>query len=209
MTLRRKLGLLFATLLFPGLLTAQSDDLLTRIWQGMQQSHAKITTICGTMTETRTSKLLVKPMVLHGRFCAAGADRFMLEYAKPDSMIIRFNNDYLNITADGKTEAMDVSGDVRHAQSDYANESSPENLEKKFTVTAQEDSRDFELRLVPRSQMMRHRLNYLDVRLNKQSFLPRSVEVDGKSGVNSVFVFEITSENARLPENTFEVVKPQ
>jgi outer membrane lipoprotein-sorting protein len=207
MSLRGRLCGILAILIFPGALTAQTDDLLTRVWAGVQQSQTKVTSICGTMTETRTSKLLSKPMVLHGRFCAEGADRFMLEYSEPDPMRIRFNDDYLNITANGKTEVMNISGDVRRAQSDTTNNNSIEGLEKKFNVTAQESSRDFELKLVPRSGGMRHRLNYIVVELNKQSFLPRSVEVDGKSGVNSVFLFDITSENTRLPENTFEVMK--
>ena len=43
------------------------------------------------------------------------------------------------------------------------------------------------------------------VKLNKRDFLPRSLEVDGKSGVNSVFTFDITSVNVKLPEDTFEV----
>jgi outer membrane lipoprotein-sorting protein len=207
MRLRGKLGLFVAILIFPGVLTAQSDDLLTRVWAGVQQSHAKFSSICGTVTETRTSKLIAKPMMLHGRFCAEGSDRFMLEYAEPSPVSIRLNGDYLNVTANGKTEVINISGEERQAESDYANENSIDALKKKFTVTAEENGRSFELRLVPRAQGIRRRLNYLLVKLDKQSFLPRSVEVDGKSGVNSVFAFDITSENAKLPEETFEVVK--
>jgi outer membrane lipoprotein-sorting protein len=207
MNLRGKFGLLVAILILPGVLTAQSDDLLTRVWAGVQQSHTKFTSICGTVTETRTSKLIAKPMVLHGRFCAEGSDRFMLEYAEPSPMGIRLNGDTLNVTANGKTEAMNISGEERRAQSDLANDNSVENLKKKFTVTAEESGRSFELRLVPRAQGIRHRLNYLVIKLDKQTYLPRSVEVDGKSGVNSVFAFDITSENAKLPKETFEVVK--
>jgi outer membrane lipoprotein-sorting protein len=207
MNLRGKLSLFAAILILPGVLAAQTDDLLARVWAGVQQSHAKFTSICGTVTETRTSKLIAKPMVLHGKFCAEGSDRFMLEYPEPSLMRIRLNGDYLNITANDKTEVMNISGEERRAESDYADENSIENLKKKFTVTAEESGRSFELRLVPRSQGIRHRMNYLVIKLDKQNFLPRSVEVDGKSGVNSVFLFDITSENTKLPEDTFEVVK--
>ncbi len=55
---------LLAFLLFPGMLAAQSDDLLTRIWDGVQQAQKKYTSGCGTITETRTSSLMVRPMVL-------------------------------------------------------------------------------------------------------------------------------------------------
>jgi len=207
MTLRHRLGWLLTMLLFPGMLTAQTGDMLTRILNGMQQAQTKITTECGTVTETRTSKLMTKPMVLHGRFCAEGSDRFLLEYFAPNAMQIRFNENYLNITAGGKTEVMNVSSDVRRVQSSFMGKNSIENLENDFDITAQENNADFELRLVPRSAMMQHKLNYLVVKLNKRDFLPRSVEVDGKSGVNSVFALEITSTNTKIPENTFEVIK--
>ena len=65
---------LLAFVIFPGMLAAQSDDLLTRIWDGVQQAQKKYTSGCGTITETRTSSLLVKPMVLRGKFCAEGTD---------------------------------------------------------------------------------------------------------------------------------------
>ena len=55
---------------FPGVLAAQSGDLLTHVWNGVQQAQNKATTACGTITETRTSVLLVKPLVLRGKFCA-------------------------------------------------------------------------------------------------------------------------------------------
>jgi outer membrane lipoprotein-sorting protein len=47
------------------------------------------------------------------------------------------------------------------------------------------------------------------VKLDKRDFLPRSLEVDGKSGVNSVFRIDFTSLNEKLPTETFEVSKPK
>jgi outer membrane lipoprotein-sorting protein len=208
MILRRKLCWLFAILISGCVLRAQTDDMLTRIWTGEQQAQAKFTTACGTVTETRTSKLMVKPLVLRGKFCAEGTNRFMLEYLEPNPMRIRLNENYLNIKIDGgKTQVMDIGSDVRRVQSSFSGENSIENLKKDFTITAQENNLSFEMRLVPRSERLRHKFNYLVVKLNKRDFLPRSLEVDGKSGVNSVFNFDITSVNIKLPEDTFEVIK--
>ena len=97
--------------------------------------------------------------------------------------------------------------DVRHAQSSYSGANSLETLKNDFTVTAQENSHDFEMKLVPRTQALHRKLNYLVVKLDKRDFLPRSLEVDSKSGVNSVFTFDITSVGTKLPEDTFEVRK--
>jgi outer membrane lipoprotein-sorting protein len=201
-------ALIFAILISPALLTAQSDDLLTRIWTGEQQAQAKFTTACGTVTEIRTSSLMVKPLVLHGKFCAEGTNRFMLEYFEPNPMRIRLNENYLNVQmGDGKMQAMDIGSDIHRVQSSFAGSKSIETLKKDYTITTQESSLDFEMKLIPRSESLRHRFNYLIVKLNKRNFLPRSLEVDGKSGVNSVFTFDITSVNTKLPEDTFEVLK--
>jgi hypothetical protein len=210
MNLRRWIYGLLVVFLMPPMLPAQSGDLLAHIWEGTQQAQMKFATGCGNVVETRTSKLMVKPMVLHGRFCAEGMTRFMLEYFAPNVLRIRFNTDYLNVTgADGKTEVLEIGDGVRHAQSAFSRENSLEGLKKNFAIVAQENSREYEMRFVPRTAAFRRRLNYLVVKLNKNDFLPRSLEVDGKSGVNSIFLIDFTSLNSKLPAETFKVVKPK
>jgi outer membrane lipoprotein-sorting protein len=204
---------LLAFLIFPGVLAAQSDDLhsddlLNRIWDGVQQAQKKYTSSCGSVTETRTSNLMVKPMVLHGKFCAEGTTRFALEYLDPAGVRIRYNDNYLNITSGGKTEVMEVGGNVRRAQSYFSRENSIGNLKKNFTITVQEESGDYEMKLVPRTDNFRRTLKSLVVKLDKRDFLLRSLEVDGKSGVDSVFAIDVSSLNPKIPPGTFEVYKP-
>src|ERR1700722_2943222 len=204
----RRLGPLLALLIFPGMLPAQSDDLLNRIWEGVQQAQKKYTSSCGTLTETRTSSLMVKPLVLRGKFCSEGTTRFALEYLEPSSMRIRFNENYLNVTTGGKTEVMEIGKSVRRAQSYFGRDNSLGNLKKNFAITVREDSRDYQMKLVPRTDTFRRQLNYMVIKLDKHDFFPRSLEVDGKSGVNSVFAIDVNSMNPKLPPDTFEVYKP-
>jgi len=187
----------------------QSNDLLNRIWDGVQQAQKKYTSSCGTITETRTSSLMARPLVLHGKFCAEGMTRFALEYSEPSKVSIRFNQDYLNVTVGDKTEVLEVGSNVRRTQSYFSRENSIANLQKNFTITVQEDSGDYAMKLVPRTDAFRRRLNYLVVKLDKKDFLLRSLEVDGKSGVNSVFVIDVNSLNPKIPPETFEVYKPK
>ena len=178
------LGALIASLIFPGVLAAQSDDphsddLLSRIWEGVQQAQKKYTSSCGTITETRTSSLMAKPMVLRGKFCAEGTTRFALEYFEPASVRIRYNENYLNVTTGGNTEVMEVGSNVRRAQSYFSRESSIGNLKKNFTITVQEDSGDYEMKLVPRTDNFRRRLNYLMMKLDKRE-IPAAVAGGGR-----------------------------
>lgn len=206
--IRRLLCTLLPFLIFPGVLFGQSDDLLNRVWNGIQQAQKQYTSMCGTLTETRTSNLMVKPLVLRGKFCAEGTTRFALDYFEPSSMRVRFNENYVNVTVGGNTEVMEIGKSVRRAQSYFGRESSLGNLKKNFTVTVQEDSRDYQMKLVPRTDTFRSRLNYLVVKLDKD-FMLRSLEVDGKSGVNSVFVIDVSSMNPKIPPDMFEVYKPK
>jgi outer membrane lipoprotein-sorting protein len=207
-----RFGLLYALLAlltFPGVLAAQSDDLVSRIWEGVQQAQKKYTSSCGTITETRTSSLLAKPLVLRGKFCSEGTTRFSLDYFEPSSLRIRFNENYLSVTTGGKTEVTEIGKSVRRAQSGFGRDNSIGNLKKNFTIITQEDNRDYQMKLVPRSDTFRRKLNYLIVKLDKQDFMPHSLEVDGKSGVNSVFVIDVSSVNPKIPPDKFEVYKPQ
>lgn len=198
---------LFSFLLIPDALPGQSSDLLSRVWDGIQQGQKKYTSMCGTIAETRTSALMTKPLVLHGKFCAEGTTRFALDYFEPSSMHIRFNENYVNVTSAGNTEVMEIGKSVRRAQSYFGGENSLGNLKKNFTVTVREDTRDYQMKLVPRSKAFRDRLNYMVVKLDKRDFLLRSLEVDGKSGVNSVFDIEVSSMNPKIPAGMFEVNK--
>jgi len=209
MILRSRLCGLLAFLFFPGMLAAQPGDLLTRIWDGVQQAQKKFTSGCGTITETRTSSLMVRPMVLHGKFCAEGTTRFSLEYFEPHPLRIRFNENYLNVTIGNNTQVMEVGSNVRRAQSYFSRENSIANLKRNFIITVQEDSGSYDMKLVPRSEAFRRRLNYLVVKLDKRDFLLRSLEVDGKSGVNSVFAIDVNSLNPKIPAETVEVYKPK
>jgi outer membrane lipoprotein-sorting protein len=199
----------FAFLIFSEVLAGQSDDLLSRVWDGIQQAQKKYTSMCGTITETRTSNLMVRPLVLRGKFCAEGTTRFALDYLEPSSMRIRFNENYVNVTTGGNIEVMEIGKSVRRAQSYFGREDSLGNLKKNFTITLQEDGRDYQMKLVPRTDTFRSRLNYMVVKLDKQEFLLRSLEVDGKSGVNSVFAIDVNSMNPKIPADMFEVHKPK
>jgi hypothetical protein len=187
-----------------------ADDLLMRTWNGIQEAQTKNTTGCGTIVETRTSTLLRVPMVFHGRFCASGMDKFFLEYSDPEPVRLIFNRDYLNVTTgkSGKTtEVMKIGSHVKRTQAFFSKENSIRNLKEAFAITAKETPGTYEMRFVPRSQRFKQKLNYLVVTLNRDNFLLRSLEIDGKSGVNSVFRIQIESLNIRLGEELFKVYK--
>jgi len=203
--------LLTIALLFPGLAFGQDDALLQRVWDGVQAAQKKYTSSCGTVSETRTSVLLTRPLVFHGKFCAEGMTRFSLEYTGPNPIRLRYNDGYLNVTTtrDGKatTEVMQVGENVRRTQAYFSRENSIQNLKHNFTITLSEDEKVYAMRLVPRSGRFASRINYVVVKLLKDNFLLSSLEVDGKSGVHSVFDIQVNQLNPKIDEEMFSVYK--
>ena len=201
------------TLLLPGLALAQDDALLQRIWNGVQTAQNKYTATCGTITETRTSALLARPLVFHGRYCAEGMNRFSLEYSGPDGVRLRYNDDYLNVTTsrggEKTTEVLEVGHQVRRTQAYFSRENSIQNLKRNFAITVHEENKVYEMKLVPRSSRFASRVNYVVVKLLKDSFLLSSLEVDGKSGVRSVYEIQVTDLNPKIDEEMFHVYKPK
>lgn len=204
--------LLTIVLLCPRLAFGQDDVLLQRVWDGVQAAQKKYTATCGAVTETRTSPLLTRSLVFHGKYCGQGMNRFFLEYTAPDAIRLRYDGDYLNVTTtqggEKRTEVLEVGQQVRRTQAYFSRENSIENLKRNFTITVQEDSKVYEMKLVPRSSRFGSRVNYVVVKLLKDTFLLRSLEVDGKSGVHSVYDIQVTDLNPKIDPEMFKVYKP-
>jgi len=191
--------------------TENSENLLTTIWNGVQEAQIKYSTGCGKVTETRSSRLLTRPLIFRGKFCASGMKRFSLEYSEPEALRLVFNEDYLNVSTGkerSKTEVFKIGDYVRRTQQYFSKDNSLKNLKGNFIITAREYPAFYEMKLVPRSQRFKQRVNYVVVRLRKGDFLLRSFEIDGRSGVNSIFTIEIDSLNQKVSDELYRVYKP-
>jgi outer membrane lipoprotein-sorting protein len=190
---------------------AGDDALLQRIWDGVQEAQNKYASGRGTITETRTSALLARPLVFHGKFFAAGMTKFSVEYSGPEPIRVVFNRDYLNVTT-GKerpnTEVIQIGDHVRRTQAYFSRGNSLANLKQNFAISAREERAAYEMKLVPKSSRFKKRINYVIVRLSKPGFLLRTLEVDGTSGVNSRFDIQLDALNVAIDEKVFRVYRP-
>lgn len=185
-----------------------SDPLLERIWRGVGQAEKSHQSGCGELTETRASPLLKRPLVRHGTFCAAGLDRFRVEFERPEKARVVYNRGILNATSGSRTEVLDVGGPVSRAQHYFSGPRAPENLEHDFRITASETADRYALVLVPISGRIAGRVKRLAVELGKDDFLPRRIQVEGTNGVSSVFEMRVERLDTALDERVFEVHRP-
>jgi hypothetical protein len=187
-----------------------SRELLDLVWRGVEQAQARHVSGCGMLTEKRTSPLLVRPLIIRGTFCAAGVDLFRVEYEGPEPVRITYNRGALNVSTDGgkRTEAFDVSRAVERAQRYFAGPHAPENLERDFSIEVVQAGDRYSLLLLPVSGRIARGVKRVAVELGKLDFLPRRIEIDGKSGVNSIFEIQIEKLDAPLDEGIFQVYRP-
>jgi hypothetical protein len=190
--------------------TPPSRARLDEVWRGVQQAQQRHVSGCGTLTETRVSPLLVRPLVMSGTFCAAGLDRFRVVYAGPDGARVTYNRGVLNVSADGgrRTEVVDVGGAVRRAQGYFAGPTAAENLERDFKIAVADAGDRYTLELLPVSGRIARRVKRVAVDLGRADFLPRRLEIEGRSGVSSTFEIRIEKLDTPLDESLFKVYRP-
>jgi hypothetical protein len=195
----------------PNIKKESGEELLVRVWNGVQEAQTRYSSGCGRITETRTSKLLAQPLIFRGRFCASGTEKFQLEYIEPEPLRLVYNHQYLNVTTGREkrtTEVLEIGDAVARTQRYFSTADSVRNLKNSFEIELEESSASYKMKLVPRSRRFKQRVNYVIVVLRKSDFLLRTLEIDGKSGVNSVFSIEIDNFNTSAGEDVFKVYKP-
>jgi len=163
--------------------------LFDRLWKGAALAQTRHTSGCGTLTETRTSPLLARPLVMRGTFCVGGTDKFRLEYAEPNPILVIYNDGALNVSTDGgiRTDAFDVGEAVKRAQGYFSGPRALQNLEHDFAIGVTETDDSYALELSPVAGRFARRLNRVTIGLGKNDFLPRRIVISGKSGVTSTF----------------------
>jgi hypothetical protein len=184
------------------------DPLLERIWRGVGEAEKHHENGCGTLTETRLSLLLKRPLVREGTFCAAGLDRFSVAFERPERARVVYNRGILNATSGSRTEVLDVGGAVNRAQHYFSGPHASENLEHDFRITASQTSDRFALVLLPVSGRIAARVKRVAVELGKDDFLPRRIEVEGRNGVDSIFEIRVERLDTALDHGVFEVYRP-
>ena len=102
-----------------------------------------------------------------------------------------------------------MGGNVRRTQGYFSRDNSLANLKKNFEIALSREPGLDVLTMAPRTASFRRKISRIVVKLDAAQFLLRSLEVDGTSGVNSVFRIEMTSLNAKIPAGTFDVYRPK
>jgi len=186
------------------------DGTFDVIWKGAAQIEKRHTSVCGTLTETRVSPLLARPLVLRGTFCLAGTDRFRLDYTEPEAVRIIYSAGTLSVTTDGgrTTEAFDVGTAVKRTRDYFGGPGAKRNLEHDFSIQAAQTPEKYTLVLSAAAGRIARSVSRIAVDLEKTGFLPTRLEIRGKSGVTSTFDIRVTALDGAIDPGRFVAPKP-
>jgi outer membrane lipoprotein-sorting protein len=189
--------------------TAQ-DALLERIWAGVQQAQQH-STACGSLTETRTSRLLTRPLVLRGTFCVQGTTAFRVSYTEPEEMSIVYRDKYVNVIRrkERSTEAFDAGAGVARAMAYFGAGASTERLRRDFRATAGQVKGSYVLRLEPAAGRFKDRTGPIVATFDERDFRITKLEINGRNGVRSVFDIRIERLDVPLDPAEFDMYHPK
>lgn len=186
---------------------AAMQDLTPRVWAGVQRAQQH-ETIEGELTETRTSSLLARPMVLRGTFAVQGTTAFRLDYTTPPRMTIVYQRGYVNVTMGRQTEAFEAGSGVARAMSYFGKPDSLENLKRDFATTVLEAGGSYVLRMEPLAGRFKSRTGPIVATFRADDFTITRLEINGRSGVKSVFDIRIRKVDGALDPAMFSLYRP-
>lgn len=183
------------------------EDLTQRVWEGVQRAQ-RHETIEGDLIETRTSPLLARPMVLRGTFAVQGTSAFLVEYTTPHRMKIVYQRGYVNVTTGRQTDAFESGSGVARALSYLGKPDSLDNFRRDFATTAEEVGGAYVLRMEPVAGRFKSRTGPIVATFRADDFAITRLEINGRSGVKSVFDIRIRRMDARLDPKIFDLYRP-
>ena len=190
---------------------AEARALFDRVWTGVTNAGDALRNGCGTITETRVSSLLARPLVFHGTFCASGATAFRLDYTQPEPLRIVYNEGVLNVTTEtgSRTDVLEIGRAVERTRQYFSGPHASENLRRDFSVSAVEAREGYTVTLIPRSGRLASRLKRVVATVGRDDFVLRRLEIRGISGVESTFDVHVERVNVAIDPQLFKVYRPR
>jgi len=189
-----------ATAVIQGLPAPSFDQL----YEQGQRRNAAMKTMTARFTETTTSTLLVRPLVARGALAVERPSRVVLRYAQPDARIILIDDRSLTTTWPQK-QVYDISAAMDRVMKQFVNGNAA-TLRREFDI---DDSLFtatpgvYSISMVPKRRQIREVLEKLEVGVDRESLLLKSMRMFFASGDTKTMTFEDVVPNATLPEGTF------
>jgi outer membrane lipoprotein-sorting protein len=182
-----------------------ADQSFDRMYEQGQRKNAGMKTLTARFTETTTSTLLVQPLVARGTVLVERPSRVVLRYTEPDDRVIVIDDRTLT-SSWPSTRTVDISTAMGRVQKQFIGGSAAD-LRREFEI---DDSRAlatpgvYHVVMTPKRRQIRETLTSLDLWVDLDSLLLRTMRMTFTSGETKTMTFDAVQVNAPLPPGAFE-----
>jgi len=182
-----------------------ADQSFDRMYEQGQRKSAGMKTLTARFTETTTSTLLVQPLVARGTVLVERPSRVALRYTEPDDRVIVIDDRTLT-SSWPSTRTVDISTAMGRVQKQFIGGSAAD-LRREFEI---DDSRAlatpgvYHVVMTPKRRQIREALTSLDLWVDLDSLLLRTMRMTFTSGETKTMTFDDVQVNAPLPPGAFE-----
>jgi outer membrane lipoprotein-sorting protein len=182
-----------------------ADQSFDRMYEQGQRKNAGMKTLTARFTETTTSTLLVQPLVARGTVLVERPSRVALRYTEPDGRVVVIDDRTLT-SSWPSTRTIDISTALGRVQKQFIGGSAAD-LRREFEI---DDSRAlatpgvYHVVMTPKRRQIREALTSLDLWVDLDSLLLRTMRMTFTSGETKTMTFDDVQMNAPLPPDAFE-----
>jgi outer membrane lipoprotein-sorting protein len=192
----------------PGSTVGTATRTFDQMYEQGQRRNAAMKTLTARFTETTTSALLVKPLVARGTVLVERPSRVALRYSEPDARIIVIDDKTL--TSSWPTRRMlDISTAMGRVQKQFINGTAAD-LRREFDIDdtrASDTPGAYHVTMTPKRKQIREALAKLDLWVDRESMLLKTMRMTFASGETKTMTFEDVLTNVPVPPGAFVLPK--
>ena len=179
-----------------------------QMYEQGQRRNAAMKTLTARFTETTTSALLVKPLVARGTVLVERPSRVALRYSEPDARVIVIDDKTL--TSSWPTRrTLDIATAMGRVQKQFINGTAAD-LRREFDIDdtrASDTPGAYHVTMTPRRKQIREALAKLDLWVDQESMLLKTMRMTFASGETKTMTFEDVVPNGLVPPGAFVLPK--
>jgi len=196
---------IFLAAVFHGAYAADAD------FEALRKNSAQIKTIQADFIQTKSMKILAKPLISEGRFYYAAPDSFRWEYLKPlKSIVLNHKGQTKRYIYSGGKMVEDESGGAQAMKiilgeiNSWMSGNFDQNPSFKATL---KEATYTQITLTPAGQNMNGMLQKVIITVSKKDAAVKSVKIIESETSSTIIDFKNTQTNKSIPESIFQDIE--